>query len=132
MKPEFRGNKNCIKCYEIQALRYVWCISYIAGIMTDIKCDTILSCGHKCLYTKATPHQKHKLSKCKQKCQKDLCSRGHKCNKLCGETCGPCKHPVKANLSCQHEALLPCCAVDRYQCQEHCTKVSQRFMKRFI
>ena len=74
--------------------------SYVAGTMANVKCDITLPCGHKCSYTKQTPHWKHIRSKCKHKCSKELCSRGHICRKVCGETCGPCTQPVKLNLSC--------------------------------
>jgi hypothetical protein len=55
---------------------------------------------------------------------KEICPRKHKCLKQCWESCEPCRQPVAAELTCKHEAVLPCNAVDSYKCIELCENVS--------
>jgi hypothetical protein len=115
------------ECCYINQIKIVYLQLFVletVKIMTNyMKCSIILPCGHACSQAKQSAHWAHKRLKCNERCNKVLCQRKHICEKLCWETCGPCKEPVQADLPCQHEAILPCCVADKYQCQEICMKV---------
>ena len=75
-----------------------------------------------CNHSQDVPCHMHLSSfSCKAPCEKK-CPQGHKCNKLCSESCGPCEVLVSKKLSCGHTVEAPC-HVSAPKCEQPVTKV---------
>ena len=74
-----------------------------------------------CNHSQKVPCHIHPLLfSCKAPCEKK-CPQGHKCNKLCSESCGPCEVLVNKELSCGHTVEAPC-HVSAPKCEQPVTK----------
>ncbi|PSN40870.1 hypothetical protein C0J52_20558 [Blattella germanica] len=74
----------------------------------NLKCDTVLPCGHYCQAVCHKADRKHEKQKCLQICERALCAFGHICKKRCFEECGPCQETVMHQLPCGHLRLKLC------------------------
>ena len=57
-------------------------------------CGYRLGCGHVCERVCHSYDRHHVDYKCRKPCMKTLCSNGHRCNRLCYETCGRCMQVI--------------------------------------
>ncbi|XP_015239630.1 PREDICTED: NFX1-type zinc finger-containing protein 1 [Cyprinodon variegatus] len=89
-------------------------------------CQFRLDCGHVCPRVCHPYDPKHKEFNCTKKCEKILCIHGHKCTRLCHQTC-PTKCPVKVEKiipQCHHTQMVPCHQEpDTFICQDPCQKL---------
>ena len=65
------------------------------------------ACGHSCTRTCHTNDPEHKSFQCMKKCER-TCERGHACNRICYEECGPCSKLIFQKLPCGHELKIKC------------------------
>ena len=97
-----------------------------------------LECGHTCILP--CPQAYNDSFKCRERCQKIKCERGHFCPKTCHypTSCEPCEKPVAVRIpTCSHEQSLKCymssnpekygyiCkypCIKRLHCSHKCTK----------
>jgi hypothetical protein len=89
------------------------------------KCQHRLECGHAC--PQMCHPNGHENFKCEKPCANNVygCDvSGHKCIKLCHETCDLiCQYPVDKILECGHPITLACCDdVNIAKCKEQCVK----------
>ena len=90
------------------------------------KCQDRLECGHAC--PQMCHPNDHANFKCEKPCQRNVAGcdvPGHKCTKLCHETCDSiCQYPViKLLEDCDHEITLACSDdVRTAKCKERCKK----------
>ncbi|KAF2902959.1 hypothetical protein ILUMI_03228 [Ignelater luminosus] len=82
------------------------------------ECGILLNCGHTCLQICHVRDREHKTTKCKTLCDRMLCDNGHRCKKMCYETCGPCTVPMEVTLKCLHKHMIPCSEdLSTYKCR---------------
>lgn len=88
-------------------------------------CNFRMECGHSCIRMCHPYDREHTEIECRKPCNKLLCDLGHKCPKLCFESCGKCTVPIKKIIpSCQHENLVPChLEAKDFPCKEICNKI---------
>jgi hypothetical protein len=89
------------------------------------KCQHRLECGHAC--PQMCHPNGHENFKCEKPCANNVngCDvSGHKCTKLCHETCDLiCQYPVDKMLHCGHPITLACSDdVNIAKCKEQCVK----------
>lgn len=89
-------------------------------------CQFRLDCGHVCTRVCHPYDPEHKEFNCIKKCEKILCTDGHKCTRQCYQIC-PKKCPVKVEKfipQCQHTQMVPCHQdPDTFICQMPCQKL---------
>ncbi|XP_033097269.1 NFX1-type zinc finger-containing protein 1 homolog [Anneissia japonica] len=90
--------------------------SHIDKIKCNVKVIETLDCGHD------VTRECSKIGLCSEMCSR-LLSCGHKCLKLCGESCGDCFVKVRKELLCGHLKMLFCYkTVESATCKEMCTR----------
>ncbi|XP_072308696.1 NFX1-type zinc finger-containing protein 1-like [Eucyclogobius newberryi] len=87
-------------------------------------CEYRLDCGHVCAKVCHTYDPEHKKYQCLKKCQKVFCDLGHRCLRLCYQTCGDCNVMLEKTIPrCQHKQMVPCHKdPNSFVCQEPCQK----------
>ncbi|CAH1269010.1 ZNFX1 [Branchiostoma lanceolatum] len=83
-----------------------------------------LTCGHVCASICHPIDPEHKEYKCKKPCVNVLCDLGHKCPKICYETCGDCQVLLEKTIpKCQHKQMVPCfTSPSEFICRIPCEK----------
>ena len=104
----------------------------------SVPCNTRLNCGHVCEMACHPTDPKHEEYTCKKPCARVLCTRQHKCTRMCYQDCGPCVQLEDKLLHCGHVQKVPCfkdpsevkCIVpcDKsllcgHRCQNRCSEV---------
>ncbi len=92
----------------------------------------VLNCGHE---KKALCSSNINTLECDQPCEKlnQSCSKGHRCQKLCSQECGPCLVEETFLLNCGHEMMAPCSSnVATLRCRRPCEKLNQNCTKGHI
>ena len=138
----------CLECGHVCALhchpKDPYHLEYLCKRPCPKKCyqghPCVNLCHEKCsdcmvLVDKIIPHCNHtqhvpchmlpSLFRCKAPCEKK-CLQGHKCSKLCSESCGPCKVLVSKQLSCGHTVEISCYVSDPI-CEQLVSKVLPEF-----
>ncbi|XP_073534615.1 NFX1-type zinc finger-containing protein 1-like isoform X2 [Phyllobates terribilis] len=87
-----------------------------------IPCEHRLDCGHVCALRCHPYDPKHTQVKCGKPCLKIVCTKGHKCKKICSEPCGACLELVPKTIPiCGHIQDLACSKTPvRSDCREPC------------
>jgi hypothetical protein len=77
------------------------------------RCERPLGCGHVCELP-CHAETRHKIVRCQKPCQKSHMGCGHRCPKVCWESCGKCSVLVKdVPLICGHQLPLSECWLSR-------------------
>ena len=72
------------------------------------KCDTQLSCGHRCPKRCHLTDTSHSLPyQCMHPCSR-VCANGHACLKKCFKICDECQAVNVVNLACGHQVNVDC------------------------
>ena len=79
---------------------------------------TLAICGHTCELPCSMPPDEYK---CQVSCER-FCDQGHKCVKICHETCGDCPvNVVKRLPQCGHDQEVPCSMkAENVMCRQRC------------
>ena len=90
-----------------------------------VPCATRLACGHVCEMVCHPTDPEHKEYQCKKPCAKIICTRNHKCSRMCCQDCGPCMKPVTKILpDCGHTQSVPCYKdPSEVKCSSPCAKL---------
>ncbi|XP_062400969.1 NFX1-type zinc finger-containing protein 1 [Sardina pilchardus] len=90
----------------------------------SLPCEFRLACGHVCTRACHPYDAEHKKFRCVKDCARVLCPLGHRCPRLCYQTCRECVVPVpKVIPRCQHEQMVPCHQdAGDFVCQVPCEK----------
>ena len=63
------------------------------------ECGWRLRCGHVCERVCHSYDRDHAHYKCRKPCARTLCDNGHRCTRLCHETCGRCMQVQPATVT---------------------------------
>lgn len=68
--------------------------------------------------------EEHFRRKCRERCDNINPTCGHKCSKLCNESCGYCLMPILQQLKCGHSQSSPCYVpIDDIVCLNQCERI---------
>ncbi|XP_021348895.1 NFX1-type zinc finger-containing protein 1-like isoform X2 [Mizuhopecten yessoensis] len=85
-------------------------------------CQFRLACGHTCSMVCHVLDQKHEKVQCRKRCERKICTNGHKCKKMCYQNCGECQIIMPKKIpQCGHTQEIPCQIDPNYfRCEERC------------
>ncbi|XP_021348896.1 NFX1-type zinc finger-containing protein 1-like [Mizuhopecten yessoensis] len=85
-------------------------------------CQFRLECGHTCSMVCHILDQKHEKVQCRKRCERKICTNGHKCKKMCYQKCGECLILMPKKIpQCGHTQAVPCQIDPNYfRCEERC------------
>ncbi|KAK7497641.1 hypothetical protein BaRGS_00011036, partial [Batillaria attramentaria] len=85
-------------------------------------CETRLACSHHCELPCHAYDRGHERYKCRKKCERKLCDKGHPCTKKCHEECGKCLYKVEKTVPVCGHAVMTECSRDPHEirCASRC------------